>query len=59
LPAERGILGTEAADQLLILLNVILHRPHLVFLQTAFARNEVAFRIALATGYEERRECDR
>src|SRR5205823_12522513 len=31
LSSQRRILRTESADQLLVLLNVILHRPHLVF----------------------------
>jgi hypothetical protein len=59
LSPKRSVLRTEPADQLLILLEVILHRPHLVFLHAAIASNEIAVRVALATGDRERQERNR
>ena len=56
LAPKRSVFRTELADQLLILLDVILHRPHLVFLHAAVAGNEVAVRVALAAGDRERHE---
>jgi hypothetical protein len=49
LPPQGGVLRTELTDELLVLLNVILHRPHLILLHAAIAREEVAFGVALAT----------
>ena len=50
LSPQRRILRSEPANKLLILLKIILHRLHLVFLHPAIARDEIAIDVALATG---------
>jgi hypothetical protein len=56
LAPQRSVLRTEPADQLLVLLDIVLHCPHLVFLHATIAGNKITFRVALATGNAERRE---
>jgi len=57
LPAEGSIFRAESADKLLILLDVVLHGPHLIFLDPLITRDEIAFSIILAPG--QQRDCER
>ena len=51
LPSQRRVLRAVLADQLLVLLNVILHRVDLVFLHPPLAGDEIVLRIALAAAH--------
>ena len=53
---QRRVFRPVPANQLLILLNVILHRPQLVLLHAAIAGDQIALRVALAAGKAEQHE---